>query len=156
MKTFIKISSSIFIIILWIIFAYNTDNILNFINLRFNWILIFISTLCLIYFFDLIIKKDFKGLKDFLLILLIIFLFISFIPIFSCQTKNLSDGTIVKMNRFNKQIYVKQFNSNLYFIADPSGSVSYRICETNEEKYYVPPNFNDTLYKAYLSIFKNH
>jgi len=100
--------------------------------------------------------KTYVKIKDILLIFLIIFLFIYFVPIFTYQTKILSDGTIIKMNRFNKQISVKPFNSNLYYIADPSGSVSYRICETNEEKYYVPPNFNDTLYKSYLSIFKNH
>ena len=91
-----------------------------------------------------------------LIVLLIISLFIYFLPVLSYQTKTLPDGTIMKMHRFNKQIAVKPSDSNLYYIADPSGSISYRSCETNEEIGYVPPNFNDNLYKTCLSVFKDY
>lgn len=92
----------------------------------------------------------------FLITFLIIFLFIYFVPILSYQTKTLPDGTIMKMHRLNKQISVKPLGSNLYYIADPSGSISYRNCETNEEISYVPSNFNDNLYKTCLSVFKDY
>ena len=97
-----------------------------------------------------------RSIIYFLIILFIIFLFVYFVPILTYQTKTLPDGTIMKMHRLNKQIAVKSPSSNLYYIADPSGSVSFRNCETNEEVSYIPPNFNDNLYKTCLSVFKDY
>jgi len=128
-----EIISLIFIIILWIIFAYNTENILDFINSKFNWILIFISILCLIHFFDLILKKDFKKLRSFLLTLLIIFLFVYFVPILSCQKKELSNGTLMSRNRFNGQISIKLPNDEF----------------THFQK-------DNPFYKEMLIFFRNH
>lgn len=89
-------------------------------------------------------------------LLLILFLIIIFTaPFIINQKKELPDGTLMSMNRFNKQITVKPPDSNFYYVADPSGSISYRNCETNEEIGYIPPNFNDNLYKTCLPVFKN-
>ena len=71
------------------------------------------------------------------------------------ERKELPDGTLMSMNRFTKQITVKPFGSNIYYIADPSGSISYRNYQ-NKEVGSVPPNFNDNFYKTYLSTFKDY
>jgi len=72
------------------------------------------------------------------------------------ERKELPDGTLMSMNRFTKQITVKPSGSNLYYVADPSGSMSYRNCETNKEISYIPPNFNDNFYKTCLSVLKDY
>lgn len=101
-------------------------------------------------------SKSPRPIIYFLITFLIISLFIYFLPILSYEKKELPDGTLMSMHRFNKQITVKPSDSNFYYIADPSGSISYRNYETNEEISYVPPNFNDNLYKTCLSVFKDY
>ena len=147
---------TIFVLISWyslhFIYPHIIESILN----NIKWFLIFILSMCSLYFIKLIIEKDFKGIKNFLLTLFVIFLFIYFIPILSYEKKELPNGTLMSMNRFTKQITVKPSGSNLYYIADLSGSVSYRNCETNKEIGYIPPNFNDNLYKTCLSVLKDY
>ena len=100
------------------------------------------------------IPRPIIKIETLLLILFLIFIFT--VPFIINQKKELPNGTLMSMNRFNKQITVKLSGSNLYYIADPSGSVSYRNSETKEEIGYVPPNFNDNLYKTCLSVFKDY
>jgi len=78
-----------------------------------------------------------------------------FFPVIMNEKTELPNGTLISMNRFSKLITIKPSGSNLYYVADSSGSISYRNYQ-NKEVGYVPPNFNDNFYKTYLSAFKNH
>ena len=90
-----------------------------------------------------------------ILITISLLIIVYFFPVIMNERIELTNGTLMSMNRLTKQITVKPSGSNLYYIADPSGSVSYRDYQ-NKEIGYVPPNFNDNLYKTCLSVLKDY
>jgi len=78
--------------------------------------------------------KTYVKIKDILLILLIIFLFIYFIPKFSYHKEVLPNGFLISIHRITKEIDLSLPNTELILCIHPG----------------------DELYKDYLSMFKNY
>jgi len=159
MKTYIKridkyFLIAIFVLIGWCSLHFIYPYIIETILINIKWFLFFILLMCFFYFIKLIIEKDYIGIRNVLLTLLIIFLFIYFVPILSYQTKNLPNGTKIMMHRSNKQISFRPLDSETFYIINPSGDVIIKDMETNKELYSFRSIIYKNIYEYYFNIMK--
>ncbi len=76
------------------------------------------------------------------------------IPNITYQKKILPNGTMITMNRFNKQISFRRLNSNVFYIINLSGDVMVKDMKDNEELYSFSSIVYSNIYKHYFNILK--
>jgi len=138
--------------ILFFSYTYITEIFLNFIDTKFKLFLVIVATLCLIYTINLIIKRDFKGLKEVFKILIIIVIFIGLFFLWNSiryQKIELPDGSIVVLDRIfhNNSIRIGNYD----YIFDSGGNCMVRDTKTKETIRYLN-NYELPQYIKYIKL----